>query len=477
MSAAVIFRMGADSAGLRKDLEAAGQMAKRTAGKMTGAIGAGLKAGLAGLGVGAVIAAGKEIIDFAGNLADASDAMGITTDALQELHGAFGQSGASTETVNKGLAKLSENLTTAKAGGTAGAAMVTSFKALGVTWEEINTLAPDEILMRIAASAKDATNPAERLASIVDVLGKAGLKMAAGLNGGEEALKSLREQVSKLSAADIKVLDDFGDKWDRLGNSAKVAAAKVVLAIPRLFNDMPVNQIAYEREMAARQGSASEAAALGAASGATGAKAKPKAAIPDSPEMVAEKKRVQELRDFEAEQYRQFTERKRSAGEKAAADEKERIQELRDFEAEQFREFTESTRVAAENAAEKQKKLAADVAKAQQAGAQQLADAEENLEKKKSERSKATLAEMAGTFRNAEGAKARRVQRLEERGKKFAGRDEEKSAKLFQQADDLRKKIVGLKEEDKGLDFQAALEKAKIFKDIHDELKNLRNAQ
>jgi len=474
MSAAVIFRMGADSAGLRKDLEAAGQMAKRTAGKMTGAIGAGLKAGLAGLGVGAVMAAGKEIIDFAGNLADASDAMGIAVDSLQELQGAFGQSGAKAEVVNKGLAKLSESLTAAKAGGATGEKLVATFGALGVTWEEINTLAPDEILMRIAASAKDAQNPAERLAAIVDVLGKSGLKMAAGLNSGEEALRELRKGVAKLSAADIKVLDEFGDKWDRLGNSAKVAAAKVALAIPRAFKGQTINHEQWNAE----QASAAEVSATGAAAGATAGAAKPKAAIPDSPAEIARKKALSELAAEQAKMAMNNLANETANANKIADHQADIDADERDRKADDQRQFFEDQdayeREKLQNILDYERRIA----KAREDGEKKLADLEAGRQKTKEQNSKATLAELAANARNATGAKARQALRLEERGEKFRKRgDETKAAELQQRADDLKRGIRPLKDSEKGADFQAALDKAKVLQDIRDNIKEVQNAQ
>ena len=495
MSAAVIFRMGADSAGLRKDLENAGQMAKRTSGKIGSAISSSMQAGVAGLGVGTalaagatIISAGKEIFEFAGALTDASEAMGITTDALQELHGAFGRSGASSETVNKGIVKLSESLTTAKSGGESAEKMVKTFQALGVTWEEISTLSPDQILMRIAASAKDAKDPAERLSLIMDVLGKSGSKMAGGLNSGEEALRKLREETSKVSKEDAAEIAKAGDFLDRLGTGMKVKGAKILGAV--LSGDtgrIKRELILYEEAKAAVEKKLGIKSAAKDVAPPTADK--PAADIPDSPEETARKKALSEVAAEQAKMAMdnlanetanankladQAADREAEDAEKKSENQRQFFADEEAYEREKLQDILEYER----EIAEKKKKLNDDVAKANADGQRQLGAVEDRRKQTKDENSKSTLAELAANARNADGAKARAALRLETRSEKarVRGRTDEAQA-LQQRADDIKRGIGPLKDSEKGVDFGAALEKAKVLADIRDNIANIQNAQ
>jgi hypothetical protein len=84
--------------------------------------------------------------------------------------------------------------------------------------------------MRIAASAGEATDPAERLAKIVDVLGKAGLKLAPGLNAGAKAMADLRDETSKLSKEEVEALEKAGQALESFYTKTKVLAGEALNA-------------------------------------------------------------------------------------------------------------------------------------------------------------------------------------------------------------------------------------------------------
>lgn len=250
MNSAIVARLGLDSGEFRKDLRAVAKAheaeqkkmvadAKQAAHARTAAQAesiaqirgaAGELAGALGLsvGIGSLVSAGKAAIDFASNLKDSSEALGVNVEVLQELNHAFGQSGSNAETTAKGIKSLSESLTQAKGGNEK---LIETFADLGVTWEQINTLTPDEVIMRIAASSTEAHDPAKRLNDIIDVMGRSGFKMAAGLNGGAEALRNLRKEAAKLSAEETDILDRAGDTISGIQQKGAVIGAKALLGI------------------------------------------------------------------------------------------------------------------------------------------------------------------------------------------------------------------------------------------------------
>lgn len=189
------------------------------------------KAGGALTGVlagGAVLSFTKDVINMGGELQDAADKLNLNTDALQGLGFAFSQSGASQETFEKGMVKLNQTIFEAMNGNDQ---LLATFGRMGVSFNDLKTKSPDEVLLLIADAAKDAKNPTQALHDIMELLGKSGSKMAAGLKQGSEGIKSLADQASKLTTEEIKALDDAGDQLAKTWLRVKVTMAKA-LTVP-----------------------------------------------------------------------------------------------------------------------------------------------------------------------------------------------------------------------------------------------------
>ena len=184
--------------------------------------GAGVAAGIGSLAT-MTMAAGKAIMDFAGNLQDASEAMGLTVEQLQGLHGAFMLGGASAEDVDKGISKLLQNMDTAT---NSVGPIRDAFDKLGVSFETLSNGDPDAVIRAISDGVKNATNPTEAYAAVLDLLGKSGKKMMAGLRDGGDALEEISKKTSKLSNEDAAAIGKFGDTVDVLRNKMAVLTAR-----------------------------------------------------------------------------------------------------------------------------------------------------------------------------------------------------------------------------------------------------------
>ena len=110
----------------------------------------------AAFSVGAIVEFGKSVMDFAGDLQDSSDAMGITTDALQGLNAVFLAGGSDAETTKRGIITLTRSLVdiATVADGPARKAL----DALGISFADIAGLTADEALYVIADAMKGATD-------------------------------------------------------------------------------------------------------------------------------------------------------------------------------------------------------------------------------------------------------------------------------------------------------------------------------
>ena len=188
-------------------------------------------AGITALAAG-VLSAGKSIMDFAGNLQDSADAMGVTVEQLQGLRAAFIGGGASAEDVDKGISKLLQNMDTAT---NSVGPIRDAFDKLGVSFDTLSSGDPNAVILAIADGVKNAKNPTEAYAAALDLLGKSGKKMMAGLIEGGDALDQISKKAEKLSNADNAAIAKFGDSVDVLTGKLTVLAAK---AATPLFSEL-----------------------------------------------------------------------------------------------------------------------------------------------------------------------------------------------------------------------------------------------
>jgi len=177
----------------------------------------------AAFSVGAIVAFGKSVMDFAGDLQDTSDAIGISTDALQGLNAVFLAGGSDAETTKKGLITLTRSLQDIAT--TADGPARKALDALGISFADIAGLTADEAMYVIADAMKGATDKGVALDAAMTLLGKSASKMAPALFGGAAAMREIAATSPKISDEDIKAIADMGDAWDALGTSIKVAAA------------------------------------------------------------------------------------------------------------------------------------------------------------------------------------------------------------------------------------------------------------
>ena len=168
--------------------------------------------------VGAVVNAGKAVIDFAGQLQDQSEALGINTEVLQGFQGAMADSGVSAEKFTKGMATLISSIQQAKEGsGTAR----DSFAALGIEFDSIANDSPDQILLKIADGLKNAKDPAAAYAAALDLVGKNQINFVAALKGGSAEFQESASKIKTASEEQVAAIARIGDAWDKATTAAK----------------------------------------------------------------------------------------------------------------------------------------------------------------------------------------------------------------------------------------------------------------
>lgn len=155
--------------------------------------------GLATLGLGAYA---KDVADYADNIADLSERLGVNAVSLQKWGQLAAQNGSSLEGVGKALNKLTIAREDALGGNTA---LIATFESLGVSLEDLRTMNVDQIMAQIGRGAMNA-------ADMVKVLGKEAVALRptleAAADGGLGGLTAMsRETIDILSEAKDQVVD------------------------------------------------------------------------------------------------------------------------------------------------------------------------------------------------------------------------------------------------------------------------------
>lgn len=161
---------------------------------------AGAVALVAGLGAAAV-AAGKALFSMGMDAAKSgdqiiksADALGVTTDAYQELSYAMQRGGASEADFSSALKTLQSQMGAAASGN---ALARRSFEQFGVSLDDVRTMNAEEIFYRVADGIAAIDDPSQRMRASIKLLGGSGEKMAHAMSGGSAALAKLRDDAKK----------------------------------------------------------------------------------------------------------------------------------------------------------------------------------------------------------------------------------------------------------------------------------------
>jgi hypothetical protein len=165
----------------------------------------------------------KSGLDYASSLAEVAAQVGVTTKTLQEYRYAATQVGLTQDEMDASLTKLTRSIGQAANGGKLQAG---AFERLGVSIRDANGNIKEAgvIIPEIADGLKALGSDAERAATLTEIFGRAGQKLAPLLSGGSSEINNLREAAHRLgvvlSDQQIQQADETADK---------LAAVKTVL--------------------------------------------------------------------------------------------------------------------------------------------------------------------------------------------------------------------------------------------------------
>lgn len=202
----------ADTAEFKGGMEQATKLTGEFSGKLTGLQGqvSQFSAVFGRMFTVAAISAGaREILQYADRIEDLADTTGLTVEALQEMDFAAKQTGTTLEGFTNVVFKLGTNLAT----GTK--AIRDAVVALGLSYDALRNLSPEEQFREIAKALSEVENVQERNRLGVILMGKGYKEVAGAINEGYD---EMARRASKSSKEQIDALAQAGKEWDAFQN-------------------------------------------------------------------------------------------------------------------------------------------------------------------------------------------------------------------------------------------------------------------
>lgn len=198
------FQAGINKAGANLNAFATGQL---------GAIKGQLAAAFT---VGAITSLMSSAVEVGSRFADLAKITGVSSVELQKLDFAARQSGTSIEEIIPALKKLSVAIVDARGGGKETSA---AFERLGISAEELKSLSADEVFLQIADAVKNASDPTQTMADIVQVLGRSANELKPLMMEGSAGIRNL---MNAAEAAGVVMSDDLTKAMDEVGDRMEI---------------------------------------------------------------------------------------------------------------------------------------------------------------------------------------------------------------------------------------------------------------
>jgi len=206
----------------RKDLAGVDDAAKKTSLSAAG-LGTAMKALGGAFAIGSITSAISSYADLTGELTDLSAKTGIGVEALQRLKYAAEQNGGTLEQVTGAVSKLGANL----AGGNKSA--VGALDALGLSFQSIRNMAPDQAFTAIADAIAKVPDPMAQSKLAMDLFGKSGAELLPMMKGNLSETAAAADALGIVLSEDaVRAGDEFGDTMGTLAAVGKSVIAQVL---------------------------------------------------------------------------------------------------------------------------------------------------------------------------------------------------------------------------------------------------------
>lgn len=177
--------------------------------------------GAAGLSAAGMLALSHSVLQMAGNLDDLSKSYDVSIAKVLQFQNAIVQAGGKAEDAGKIMGTMFSKIAEAQQGNEAA---IAAFEDLGITFEELRTMNPEQALTRVYQGLASIGNTYDRIKAVKEILGKGGLHKSV-----TEIAEALGESTAEFKRQEqaLKAWADLGDRIDRMMLNLKLAFAEV----------------------------------------------------------------------------------------------------------------------------------------------------------------------------------------------------------------------------------------------------------
>jgi lambda family phage tail tape measure protein len=179
------------------------------------ALGGAMGLSLAGMGI-----LTKSVMDMAGQVDDLAKSYDLSIARVLQFQKAIVNSGGKAEDANKILSTMFSKIASAQEGNDAA---IATFEELGISFRELQTSSPDQIIRKVYEGLSGIGNTYERIKAVKEILGKAGL--GKDIEGIAEALGKSTAEFKQQEKA-MQRLAELGDVLDNTYGNLKLALAE-----------------------------------------------------------------------------------------------------------------------------------------------------------------------------------------------------------------------------------------------------------
>jgi len=177
--------------------------------------------GAAGLSAAGMLALSHSVLQMAGNLDDLSKSYDVSIAKVLQFQNAIIQAGGKAEDAGKIMGTMFSKIAEAQQGNEAA---IAAFEDLGITFEELRSMNPEQALTRVYQGLANIGNTYDRIKAVKEILGKGGLHKSV-----EEIAEALGQSTAEFRRQEeaLKAWADLGDRIDRMMLNLKLAFAEV----------------------------------------------------------------------------------------------------------------------------------------------------------------------------------------------------------------------------------------------------------
>ena len=181
-----------------------------------------LAADLVQRGISGVLGLGSAAFETAGKINDLSARLGISAEAVQGFMYAANQSGTTIDTFAAAINKLNLNLAEGDK------STVNALKALGLEYEAIRSMKPEDAFLAIADEVAKIEDPMERVRVGTELMGKGFVEILPAIQDG---LRTTVSEVDKMSDETVQRLADAEDAWQALYDKVVIVTGELIAKV------------------------------------------------------------------------------------------------------------------------------------------------------------------------------------------------------------------------------------------------------